>query len=117
MPTYDYVCRACGHQLEIFQSMSERPKRKCPECGANQLERQIGAGAGFLFKGSGYYLTDYRSDSYKKAAEKDASSAKETKSGSTDSGGGEKAAKAPKSKQGDAPASKPKKSGGGKAAT
>ncbi len=53
MPTYDYVCGACGHELEIFQSMSESPKRKCPECGGLQLERQIGMGAGVLFKGSG----------------------------------------------------------------
>ena len=71
MPTYDYRCEACGHALEMFQSMSEKPKRKCPECGAPKLQRLIGAGAGFLFKGSGYYLTDYRSDSYKQAAEKD----------------------------------------------
>jgi len=64
MPTYDYVCNACGHALEIFQSMSESPKRKCPSCGKSKLERRIGAGAGFLFKGSGFYLTDYRSKSY-----------------------------------------------------
>ncbi len=64
MPTYDYVCNACGHALEIFQSMSESPKRKCPACGKLKLERRIGAGAGFLFKGSGFYLTDYRSKSY-----------------------------------------------------
>jgi putative FmdB family regulatory protein len=64
MPTYDYVCAACGHALEVFQSMSEPPKRKCPACGRNKLERRIGAGAGFLFKGSGFYLTDYRSKSY-----------------------------------------------------
>lgn len=64
MPTYDYVCAACGHALEIFQSMSEAPKKKCPECGKSKLERRIGAGAGFLFKGSGFYLTDYRSKGY-----------------------------------------------------
>ena len=77
MPTYDYVCKACGHELEIFQSMSESPKRKCPACGKLKLERQIGMGAGILFKGSGFYETDYRSDSYQKAqkAEKSASEA------------------------------------------
>ncbi len=64
MPTYDYVCDACGHALEIFQSMSEAPKKKCPKCGKSKLSRRIGAGAGFLFKGSGFYLTDYRSKSY-----------------------------------------------------
>lgn len=65
MPTYDYVCDACGHALEIFHSMSEPPKKKCPACGKSKLARQIGAGAGFLFKGQGFYKTDYRSDSYK----------------------------------------------------
>lgn len=64
MPTYEYVCAACGHALEIFQTMSESPRRKCPQCGKPKLERRIGAGAGFLFKGSGFYLTDYRSKSY-----------------------------------------------------
>lgn len=71
MPTYDYDCPACGATLEIFQAMSEAPKRKCPECGALKLKRRIGAGAGILFRGSGFYETDYRSDSYKQAAEKD----------------------------------------------
>lgn len=64
MPTYDYVCQACGHRLEVFQSMSESPKRKCPACGKSKLQRQIGAGAAILFKGSGFYQTDYRSSSY-----------------------------------------------------
>ena len=84
MPTYDYLCEACGHTLELFQSMSEGPKRKCPECGKLKLKRLIGAGAGFLVKGSGYYQTDYRSDSYKKDAEKDKAASK-SDSGSSDS--------------------------------
>ena len=67
MPTYDYRCNACGHEFEEFQMMSEAELKKCPECKKNKLERLIGMGAGFLFKGSGYYLTDYRSDSYKDA--------------------------------------------------
>jgi putative FmdB family regulatory protein len=70
MPTYDYVCEACGHELELFQSMSEAPKRKCPACGKLKLTRRIGGGAGILFKGSGFYQTDYRSSSYKKGEEK-----------------------------------------------
>jgi putative FmdB family regulatory protein len=69
MPTYEYRCDACGHGFELFQSMSEAPKRKCPACSARRLQRVIGAGAGIIFKGSGFYQTDYRSDSYKKAAE------------------------------------------------
>jgi putative FmdB family regulatory protein len=69
MPTYDYLCAGCGHELEIFQSMSESPKRKCPKCGKLKLERQIGMGAAVIFKGSGFYETDYRSESYKKGAQ------------------------------------------------
>ena len=71
MPTYDYLCEACGHGLEIFQSMSEAPKRKCPACGRQKLKRQIGTGGGILFKGSGFYETDYRSESYKAGAKAD----------------------------------------------
>src|SRR5262252_8473349 len=69
MPTYDYKCNACGHRFELFQSMKAAPKRKCPECGKNALERLIGTGAAVIFKGSGFYQTDYRSESYKKGAE------------------------------------------------
>ena len=67
MPTYDYECDACGHEFELFQSFSEAVKRKCPECGKLKLRRLIGAGGAVMFKGSGFYTTDYRSDSYKKA--------------------------------------------------
>ena len=75
MPTYDYRCKACGHTFELYQTMSEPEKRKCPECAKNSLERLIGAGAALIFKGSGYYLTDYRSKSYEEGAraERDAS--------------------------------------------
>ena len=69
MPTYDYRCAACGHELEAFQSITEAPKKKCPACGKRKLERRIGGGAALLFKGSGFYVTDYRSDSDKKAAD------------------------------------------------
>lgn len=95
MPTYDYRCKACGHTFELFQTMSEREKRKCPECEKNTLERLIGAGAGLIFKGSGYYLTDYRSKSYEEGAkaERDAAqpppSAKDSGAKGSDSQGSE----------------------------
>ncbi len=80
MPTYDYRCKACGHTFELYQTMSEGEKRKCPQCAKNSLERLIGAGAGLIFKGSGYYLTDYRSKSYEEGAkaERDAAKPAET---------------------------------------
>jgi putative FmdB family regulatory protein len=71
MPTYDYKCDACGHSFELFQSISEPVQKKCPECGKLKLRRLFGTGAAVMFKGSGFYQTDYRSESYKKAAEKD----------------------------------------------
>lgn len=69
MPTYEYKCKSCGQLHEAFQSMTAAPLRKCPHCGKSALERQIGTGAAIVFKGSGFYQTDYRSESYKKAAE------------------------------------------------
>jgi putative FmdB family regulatory protein len=71
MPTYDYECDNCGHTFEHFQSISEPVLKKCPECGKLKLRRLFGTGAAVVFKGSGFYQTDYRSESYKKAAEKD----------------------------------------------
>ena len=71
MPTYDYVCDACKHEFELFQSITESTKRKCPECGRMKLRRLFGTGAAIVFKGSGFYQTDYRSDSYRKGAEAD----------------------------------------------
>ena len=68
MPTYDYECRSCGHELEAFHAMSAAPLTDCPGCGKPELKRKIGLGAGLIFKGSGFYQTDYRSDSYKQAA-------------------------------------------------
>lgn len=82
MPTYDYECSACGHALEIFQGINDPVVKKCPECGKKKLERQFGTGAAIVFKGSGFYQTDYRSDSYKKAAKADS---KKTDSGKGDS--------------------------------
>ena len=69
MPTYDYKCDGCGHEFELFQSMTASVKRKCPECGTLKLKRLIGIGAAVLFKGGGFYETDYRTDSYKKGAD------------------------------------------------
>ena len=71
MPTYDYECNACQHTFELFQGINDPIKRKCPECGRLKLRRLFGTGAAILFKGSGFYETDYRSDSYKKAASAD----------------------------------------------
>lgn len=80
MPTYDYVCDACGHEFEEFQYIKEEPLRKCPECKKLKLRRLIGAGAGIVFKGSGFYQTDYRSDSYKKGESAAKSSGKSNSS-------------------------------------
>jgi putative FmdB family regulatory protein len=83
MPTYDYVCDACEHRLEEFQSITAPPKKKCPACGRRKLRRLIGCGAAIVFKGSGFYKTDYRSESYKKAA--DAEKTSSTTSGTSGS--------------------------------
>jgi putative FmdB family regulatory protein len=74
MPTYEYKCGNCEHRFERFQSIKARPVRKCPSCGKASVQRLVGAGAGIIFKGSGFYETDYRSDSYKKAAESETTS-------------------------------------------
>ena len=98
MPTYDYECDACGHAFELFQGITAPVKRKCPECGRLKLRRLFGAGAAVMFKGSGFYETDYRSDAYKKAAANDKKAAEAkpeskskseapSKSESTSSGG------------------------------
>jgi putative FmdB family regulatory protein len=83
MPTYEYVCSKCGHEFEIFQSMKDKPLSVCPEnlCarkkwGRGKVKKKISAGAGLIFKGSGFYITDYRSDKYKEAAKKDSAAAK-----------------------------------------
>jgi putative FmdB family regulatory protein len=72
MPTYEYACEACGRTFEKFQSIKAAPLRKCIHCGKPRARRQISTGAGVIFKGSGFYITDYRSESYKQAAKKDA---------------------------------------------
>tara|TARA_B100000809_G_scaffold205739_1_gene207608 strand:- start:1219 stop:1527 length:309 start_codon:yes stop_codon:yes gene_type:complete len=88
MPTYDYLCDACGHEFELFQAMSDPVKRKCSECGKLKLRRLFGTGGAIVFKGSGFYQTDYRSDAYKKreAADKKSSEPKsDTKGSKSDS--------------------------------
>lgn len=88
MPTYDYACDACGHRFELFQSITAAPEKKCPECGKNKLRRLIGPGAAIVFKGKGFYTTDYRSESYKKAAAADRSPVSSSSNGSSSNGNG-----------------------------
>lgn len=106
MPTYEYACGRCGHQFEEFQSITAAPLRKCPKCAQRSLNRLIGTGAGIIFRGSGFYQTDYRSESYKKAAEA------EKKAASGGNGDGKAAAKGPESSgSSGSEAAKPAKSG------
>lgn len=70
MPTYEYLCKRCNYRFEEFQNISEKPLTRCPQCGG-RVQRLIGAGAGLIFRGSGFYVTDYRSESYKKAEKAD----------------------------------------------
>ena len=130
MPTYDYVCRGCGHELEVFHSITEPARRKCPKCGKQKLERRIGSGAGILFRGSGFYQTDYRSESYRQGQKTESGASKPTTDGAATSEKkadskpetAEKSGAGPESKpQSDAPpktaskssAKRPSKPGGG----
>jgi putative FmdB family regulatory protein len=71
MPTYEYKCDKCGHLFEQMQGITSKSLRKCPKCGKSALRRLIGTGAGLIFKGSGFYATDYRSENYKESAKKE----------------------------------------------
>lgn len=100
MPTYEYTCEKCGHEFEIFQSIAAEPLKTCPESactrkkwGRGRVKKQIGGGAGLLFKGSGFYITDYRSEGYKSAAKSDSGA-----------GGGTKPAAKPEAKTESKPA-------------
>ncbi len=85
MPTYDYICDSCGHEFEAYESIMVEPRTECPECKLPKLRRKIGPGAAILFKGSGFYQTDYRSESYKKAAKADAGPAEPKPAAASDS--------------------------------
>jgi putative FmdB family regulatory protein len=105
MPTYEYKCEACGHAFEKFQSMSSAPVRKCPVCGKLKVKRLIGAGAALIFKGSGFYITDYRSDAYNQAAKKDApaaATADSSKPGDSKTADGKSAESKPEAKPNEA---------------
>ncbi|MDZ7261344.1 MAG: zinc ribbon domain-containing protein [candidate division KSB1 bacterium] len=82
MPTYEYLCDNCGHRFERFQLITEAPVKECPVCRKQQVRRLISGGNGLLFKGTGFYITDYRSDNYKKAKEATETSETSTKSDS-----------------------------------
>jgi putative FmdB family regulatory protein len=112
MPTYDYECDACGHTFDVFQTISAAKKRKCPECGKPKLRRLIGAGAAIVFKGSGFYQTDYRSDSYKQKAqaESKASEGKSSESKSESSTGGDASSPAAAPKESSNPSTSKSKS-------
>lgn len=92
MPTYDYECDACGHTFEEFQNITADPLTKCPECKKKKLRRLFGTGAAVMFKGSGFYQTDYRSDSYKKAAKNDSPKSSDAGSKSDSAGKGDSGA-------------------------
>jgi putative FmdB family regulatory protein len=96
MPTYEYVCEKCGHQFEKIQPISAKALAVCPKdlCarkrwGKGKVKRAIGIGGGLIFKGSGFYTTDYRSEKYKEAARKDVPSTTSTSAGSKPDSGGE----------------------------
>ena len=94
MPTYEYLC-VNGHEFERFQRITEPPLTECPECGAS-AERQLSAGAGLLFKGSGFYITDYRSDSYRKQAQAESGESKSASKSESKSSDGAKSSDAGK---------------------
>src|SRR3954451_5249987 len=108
MPTYEYQCDACGNKFEKFQSITSGPIRKCPKCGKNKVRRLISTGAGLIFKGSGFYITDYRSESYKEKAKSESgekSDTAKTETGKTETAKSESGkTEAPKAEM---PAAKP----------
>jgi len=94
MPTYEYICAKCGHEFEALQSIAAKPLARCPQAlcaekkwGRGKVIRKISAGAGLIFKGSGFYITDYRSEGYKQAAKKDSEAAKPAAPGDSKAAG------------------------------
>src|SRR6476659_5431433 len=119
MPTYEYSCQKCGQTFEAFQSMRDEPFRQCPKelCrlpkwGHGKVKRLLGTGAGLIFKGSGFYITDYRSNSYKEAAKKESSAGSEKPAGGS-AGGKTEAKPAPSAAPAKKPESKPAKKDSG----
>lgn len=115
MPTYEYACSKCEKTFEVFQSMKDKPLTKCPDKACQgRVKRLLGTGAGLIFKGSGFYITDYRSEGYKSAAKSDSAAATPTAGSSGESGGAAKTESKPAAKGGGEtkPAAKSKKSGG-----
>ncbi len=108
MPTYEYLCSACG-TFDVFQSMKDEPLKTCPKCKKRKVRRQISRGAGIIFKGSGFYQTDYRSSSYNSAAKADTAKADSAKSDTAkaDTAKAESAPKADTTAKSDKPAAKP----------
>ena len=111
MPTYDYECDACGHTMELFQGINDPVKKKCPECGKNKLKRLFGTGAAIVFKGSGFYQTDYRSEGYKKDAKADKKSKSDAKSSEKSDAKQGDSGKSPAAEKSDSGGSKKKSSG------
>ena len=114
MPTYDYQCQACGHEFEEFQSMSASSLRKCPECKKLKLKRLIGIGAAVIFKGSGFWETDYRSEGYKKDAAADKKAGKEAKEASSKSDSGKSVSGKDSAKKSESKPAKSDSGAGGK---
>jgi len=106
MPTYDYICDNCQHEFEQFQSITASQLKKCPACGKMKLRRLIGSGAGVIFKGSGFYETDYRSKSYNSGKQKEKGGASTTK---TEPKSNSKTEAKSESKSSDSKAAKPSK--------
>jgi putative FmdB family regulatory protein len=90
MPTYEYECQSCNKTFELFQSITDKPVRRCPTCGTRKVRRLISAGGGFLFRGSGFYQTDYRSEKYKAEAKADSGTSTPSSSDSSTKDSGTK---------------------------
>jgi len=114
MPTYDYVCDACDHKFEHFQGINDPVLKKCPQCKKQKLRRLFGTGGALMFKGSGFYITDYRSDSYKQGAAADKTSSSDSSSkSSTSETKPEKSTSSPKADSSPKASEKPKGRGKG----
>ena len=113
MPTYDYICDACEHAWELFQKITDDAVKKCPQCGKKKAVRQFGTGAAIMFKGSGFYETDYRSESYKKSAEADKPKSSESKDSTSKDGKSEASSKSSSDSSGSSTKSGSKPDSGG----